>query len=218
MTDERERLLAILTASLEALRTTLPLNTEAVLHDLTRTESSVISIVNGHVSGRKAGDALLSGPEGDTGFLGLLDISKQVPSQVFSGYTTTTLSGTTLNSASTIYYSNEGVPLVAFCINVDMDIISKIKRDLDYLLPPTTAVDTPENLLNNIQDNSLDDVISKFRPTGSESKIDFRKRVISEIHAQGFFKIKGSVNHVAKALGVTRYTIYNYLDKLNDKA
>ncbi|EPM5600649.1 helix-turn-helix domain-containing protein, partial [Citrobacter braakii] len=26
-----------------------------------------------------------------------------------------------------------------------------------------------------------------------------------------------SVNHVAKALGVTRYTVYNYLDKLNDK-
>ncbi|WP_258958809.1 helix-turn-helix domain-containing protein [Citrobacter sp. RHBSTW-00013] len=47
--------------------------------------------------------------------------------------------------------------------------------------------------------------------------MDFRKRVISEIHAQGFFKIKGSVNHVAKALGVTRYTVYNYLDKLNDK-
>ncbi|WP_176443268.1 helix-turn-helix domain-containing protein, partial [Citrobacter braakii] len=71
--------------------------------------------------------------------------------------------------------------------------------------------------LGDIQDKSLDDVISKFRPTGSENKIDFRKRVISEIHAQGFFKIKGSVNHVAKALGVTRYTVYNYLDKLNDK-
>jgi predicted transcriptional regulator YheO len=218
MTDERERLITILTASLEALRTTLPLNTEAVLHDLTRPESSVVNIVNGHVSGRKAGDALLSGPEDDTGFLGLLNASQRVSSQVFSGYTTTTLSGTTLNSASTIYYSEDGVPLVAFCINVDMDVVLKLKRDLDYLLHPTAAAESPDNPLGEIQDKSLDDVISKYRPTGSESKIDFRKRVISEIHAQGFFKIKGSVNHVAKALGVTRYTVYNYLDKLNDKA
>lgn len=60
----------------------------------------------------------MAGPEGDTGFLGLLDASQRVPDQVFSGYTTTILSGTTLNSASTIYYSDDGVPLVAFCMNV----------------------------------------------------------------------------------------------------
>jgi predicted transcriptional regulator YheO len=191
MKDERERLITILTASLEALRTTLPLNTEAVLHD--RPEASVINIINGHVSGRKAGDALLSGPENDTGFLGLLDASKRVPSQVFSGYTTTTLSGTTLNSASTIYYSDDGVPLVAFCINVDMDVVLKLKRDLDYLLHPAAAAETPENPLGDIQDKSLDEVISKFRPTGSESKIDFRKRVISEIHAQGFSRLKAAL-------------------------
>lgn len=218
MTSERDRLITILAASLEALRTTLPLNTEAVLHDLTRPESSVVNIVNGHVSGRKAGDALLSGPDEDAGFLGVLAASQRVPSRVFNGYTSTTLTGTALNSASTIYYSEEGVPLVAFCINVDMDVVRKLKRDLDYLLHPAATAETAENPLDDIQDKSLDVVISKFRPTGSESKTDFRKRVISEIHALGFFKIKGSVNHVAKALGVTRYTIYNYLDKLNDKA
>ncbi|MRS90064.1 hypothetical protein GJV04_08435 [Enterobacteriaceae bacterium RIT714] len=218
MTCERDRLITLLAASLQALKTTLPLNTEAVLHDLTRPESSVVHIVNGHVSGRKEGDALLSGPDEDTGFLGLLEASRRVPTRVFSDYTTTTKTGTTLNSASTIYYSEEGVPLVAFCINVDMDVVLKLKRDLDYLLPPPAAADVTENPLADIQDKSLDDVISKLRQTGSESKTDFRKRVIAEIHALGFFKIKGSVNHVAKALGVTRYTIYNYLDKLHDKA
>lgn len=218
MTPERDTLITILAASLEALRTTLPLNTEVVLHDLTRPESSVVNIVNGHVSGRKAGDALLSGPDEDAGFLGVLAASERVPSRVINGYTSITRMGAALNSASTIYYGDEGVPLVAFCINVDMDVVLKLKRDLDYLLYPAVTADAPEKTLSDIQDKSLDDVISKFRPTGSESKTDFRKRVISEIHTLGFFKIKGSVNHVAKALGVTRYTIYNYLDKLNDKA
>ncbi len=218
MKDERERLITILTASLEALRTTLPLNTEAVLHDLTRPEASVINIINGHVSGRKAGDALLSGPENDTGFLGLLDASKRVPSQVFSGYTTTTLSGTTLNSASTIYYSDDGVPLVAFCINVDMDVVLKLKRDLTiYSIRPP-----------RLKHQKIRWVIFRINPwmrlfRNSDLRVQKVKSISEsglflEIHAQGFFKIKGSVNHVAKALGVTRYTVYNYLDKLNDKA
>ncbi|EMX8467893.1 MULTISPECIES: helix-turn-helix transcriptional regulator [Serratia] len=218
MTEEREQILKILTASLEALRTTLPLNTEAVLHDLTRPESSVVHIVNGHVSGRKEGDALLSGPEDDTGFLGLLDPSQRVSSRVFSGYTATTMTGTSLSSATTIYYSSNGIPLVAFCINVDVDAVFKLKRDLVYLLHPNIEDEVSHKPFDKLQDKSLDEVLSKFRPTGSESKMDFRMRVISEIHTLGFFKIKGSVNNVAKALGVTRFTVYNYLDKLNDKA
>ena len=91
MKNERDHLITVLSASLEALRTTLPSNTEAVLHDLTQPEKSVISIVNGHISGRKIGDALLSGPDDDAGFLGLLDASQPVPTRVFSGYTTTTV-------------------------------------------------------------------------------------------------------------------------------
>ncbi len=218
MIEERDHIINILTASLEALRTTLPLNTEAVLHDLTRPESSVIHIVNGHVSGRKEGDALLTGPEDDTGSLGLLDSSQRVSSKVFSGYTATTMTGISLNSASTIYYSSEGVPLVAFCINVDMDAVYRLRRDLVYILSPNIKEDTSQKIFSKLQDKSLYEVLSKFRPTGSESKVEFRMRVIAEIHALGFFKIKGSVNNVAKALGVTRYTVYNYLDKLNDKA
>lgn len=217
MKNERDHLITVLSASLEALRTTLPSNTEAVLHDLTQPEKSVISIVNGHISGRKIGDALLSGPDDDAGFLGLLDASQPVPTRVFSGYTTTTVAGTKLNSASTIYYSKSGSPLVAFCINVDIEAVVRLKRELDYLLPTPVETESADSIPRDIQDKSLDEVLAQYRPTGSENKTDFRKRVVSEIHAMGFFKIKGSVNHVARALGVTRYTIYNYLDKINDK-
>ncbi|WP_434668758.1 transcriptional regulator [Klebsiella sp. B345] len=218
MTSEKETLINILSAALEALKTTLPLNTEAVLHDLTRPDASVISIINGHVSGRKTGDALLTGPEEDKGFLGLLETPKQASHKTFNGYTTTTAGGKVLNSASTLYYSSTGTPLVAFCINVDTNVVTRLMRDLEYLVPALPESAEPENTLAGVPEASLDEVLSRFRMTGSESQKEFRMRVVSEVHEMGFFKIKGSVNHLAKTLGVTRFTIYNYLEKLNAKS
>lgn len=209
-------LLNILMASMDAMRTTLAANTEAVLHDLTQPECSVISIVNGHVSGREPGDPLLSGPNDDVGFLGLLEPAQRVPSRVFNNYKTTTSSGKVLNSASTIYYSEDGVPLVAFCINVDLDVVNSLKRTLDSLLP-TVAEQEAEDMSDKIPAQSFDEVIARFRQTGSENKIQFRKRVVAELQKKGFFKVKGSVGHIAHALGVSRYTIYNYLEKNDEK-
>ncbi|QMR46853.1 PAS domain-containing protein [Citrobacter freundii] len=215
MIKERDNLIATLSAALDALRSTLAANTEVVLHDLTNPKSSVVSIVNGHVSGRKQGDGLLDGPDDDTGFLGLLEPANCVPSLVFKDYKTKTTTGKELNSASTIYYSSKGVPLVAFCINVDFEAVNRLRIGLDGLLPPPQR--EPRILEEDIPTQSLDDILSQFRQTGAESNIQYRKRVVSELSAMGFFKIKGSVNQVANALGVSRFTIYNYLEKNDDQ-
>lgn len=209
-------LLITLQGTMDTLRTTLAANTEVVLHDLTQPRNSVISIVNGHVSGRKPGDALLSGPDDDEGFLGLLSPADRVPFKVFDNYKTTTRSGKELNSASTIYYSDDGTPLAAFCINVDMDAVNRLKRELDILLP-LPSPHQQDTLSDIIPAQSFDEIIAKFRQTGAENNLQFRKRVVSELQDMGFFKVKGSVNHIAQALGVSRYTIYNYLEKNDDK-
>lgn len=214
---ESDAIITVLMASLDTLRSTLPANTEAVLHDLTQPDHSVIGIVNGHVSGRQEGDALLSGPDDDMGFLGLFDEATTVSHRLFNGYVSKTASGKLLNSASTIYYSQDGAPLVAFCINVDMHAINQLKRELDYLFPPVRMAEEKRGAFGAMSIKSLDEVLQKYRRTGAESNIDFRRRVVSDIHAMGFFKIKGSVNHVARVLGVTRYTIYNYLEKFDEQ-
>lgn len=68
---------------------------------------------------------------------------------------------------------------------------------------------------NSLPESLLTALLSRLLGLTENPKA-FRLRVVSELHAMGVFKIKGSVNEVAKALGVTRYTIYNYLDKLNE--
>ncbi len=53
---------------MDAMAATLFGNQEVVLHNLTVPEQSIVKIINGHVSGRRAGDHLLSGPEKRQGF------------------------------------------------------------------------------------------------------------------------------------------------------
>ena len=217
MNSIRDTTIATLNVALEALKATLPANTEVVLHDLTQPQSSVVGIVNGHVSGRQLGDGLLSGPEDDEGFLGLLDASQPPSSsRLFSGYTSLTHGGKPLSSASTLYYDASGKAVVAFCVNVDMEPVMRFRRELDYLVSAVPAAQPVDHPVSSLPESSLTALLSRFQPGPTENPKAFRLRVVSELHAMGVFKIKGSVNEVAKALGVTRYTIYNYLDKLNE--
>lgn len=215
MSREKEIILATLSASLAALKATLPTNTEVVLHDLTQPQSSVIGIVNGHVSGRQPGDGLLSGPEEDDGFLGLI-AQQQAPSssRLYSGYTSYAFGGKALSSASTLYYDAHGIAIAAFCVNVDMEPVARLRRELDNLVCGQARAENPATAL---PESSLQELLGRFQPAATENAKAFRLRVVRELHALGIFKIKGSVNEVAQALGVTRYTIYNYLDKLNEQ-
>ena len=63
MQDE-QALLGVLQAVAKALECTVNQHTEVVVHNLRQPESSIIEIVNGHVSGRHVGSAIIAGPDG----------------------------------------------------------------------------------------------------------------------------------------------------------
>ena len=49
---------------------------------------------------------------------------------------------------------------------------------------------------------------SAYMSTGEKIKL------VSELKENGVFQIKGGVDQVAHLLGITRYTVYNYLKKI----
>ncbi|KAA8996625.1 hypothetical protein FJU30_20670 [Affinibrenneria salicis] len=213
----RDAIIGVLRASMAALRQTVTSNTEIVLHDLTRPEASVIDIINGHVSDRQVGDALLSGPDNDNGFAGLTDKSGGATgSRVFSDYYTKTHAGKRLNSSSTLYYDEHGNAIVAFCINVDMQPFCQLKRDLDQLAGRGSKPEPATRDFSHVVEQTIQQIISSVNPDHGTNKKQRRMRLVAEMNARGIFKMKGGVNFAAKALGVTRYTIYNYLDTIND--
>ncbi|WP_265087763.1 helix-turn-helix domain-containing protein [Klebsiella quasipneumoniae] len=44
-----------------------------------------------------------------------------------------------------------------------------------------------------------------------------RLKIVAEMHTKGIFKMRGGVQQAAQALGVTRYTVYNDLEVMNEK-
>lgn len=209
----------ILESAMDAMAATVANNHEIVLHNLTTPAASVQKIINGHISGRKKGDSLLAGPDKDDGFAGLLVKGKNdAQPVVIKNYKTVTAAGRLLDSASTIYFSEEGEPLMAFCINTDNSAYEHIRKGLELLTHTVPAVNDKKELsLNTIISDTIQDVIGRHTISGKKIQKAQRLKIIEEIRSRGIFKMKGGVQQVADALGVTRYTIYNDLEAMGEE-
>ncbi|MFJ5851591.1 transcriptional regulator [Enterobacter cancerogenus] len=217
-TKEIELISGPLEAAMDALASTLSANQEVVLHNLTRPECSVVKIINGHVSGRKAGDNLLSGPEKDKGFALLLKNRQDSTPVTVKDYKTATLSGKILNSASTLYFSEDGIPLMAFCINVDTSPYEQMRKSLDAVMACTRPDSDAQDInLGGLIEQSIQEIIDKYSVPGKKIQKAQRLKIVAEMHAKGIFKMRGGVQHAAQALGITRYTVYNDLEVLGEK-
>ncbi|MEB5887479.1 helix-turn-helix transcriptional regulator [Enterobacter roggenkampii] len=214
-TDLHEYLMTNLIAAMKSLESTIPSNTEIVLHDLSKPKESVVFIVNGSVSGRRLGDPLLSGPDDDIGFLELFS-ERRAPfsHKILSGYTTKTDKGKELNSASTLYYDSEGKVSIGFCINVDTNILLQTMHMFEKLLPAKYGNTPTLNDVEKLTEQSVKEYLARHQKKDSETNKTFRNRVIQDLYVSGFFKMKSSVSMIAHELGVTRYTVYNYIEKI----
>ncbi|EKQ5163076.1 PAS domain-containing protein [Salmonella enterica] len=205
---------------MDALVATLYSNQEIVLHDLTTPEHSVVKIINGHISGRQVGDSVLSGPDKDLGFAALLSARRKNRAPiVIMDYKTISSTGKELNSASTIYYSSVGQPILAFCINIDNSINNKLKENLNELIALSTVgkVKTNNKDIDNVIETTIKEIVDKYSSNGAKVNREKRLKIVAELKQKGIFKMRGSIQLVASMLGVTRYTVYNDLERLNDK-
>lgn len=220
-----ENMILILSATVRALGSVLANNSEVVLHDLRHPASSIAEIVNPQVTGRKKGDSVLSGMRTDPAFINVMEI-KNEPVSLLLDYETFSHEGKPLRSSTVLYRDQAGRPFAALCINVDNSVIeqaitllqsfSGIKAQISAPPPPDTATehhhDSIENLMHEI-------IGSTTAASPGNSRNDMKRAnlmAVKSMQEKGIFLIKGGVEKAAAALGVTRYTIYNYLDELNN--
>ncbi|EEG09668.1 helix-turn-helix transcriptional regulator [Pseudogulbenkiania ferrooxidans] len=219
-TEERQLVLTTLKAALAAMGSVVGRNTEIILHDLTQPERSVIDIVNGHVSGRSVGSPVLGGPQQDKGFAAVMRTAEtdvDCEPVVIPNYPTTAADGRTLRSATAVFRDKTGQPFASLCINTDISGLLTAQACLEQLLaaPPSTAekVSEPadmELLMAEIIQNSLARMNSPNRAQNKKAKLE----AVRQMQERGIFIVKGGIEKAAAALGVTRYTIYNYLDEI----
>lgn len=220
--QERQLVLGVLQATVRMLGSVLGRNTEVVLHDLTRPEHSVLAIVNGHISGRQVGSPILAGPSHDRGFDAVLQAALEKGSQepvVVENYTTQNHDGQALRSATVVFRDADGEPYASLCVNSDLSGISAARACLEQLLgtalePTPVASETLdlEQLMTRIIDGALQDARAQGVRFGKAQKLE----AVRQMHDGGLFIVKGAVEKAAAALGVTRYTIYNYLEEIRN--
>lgn len=184
-------------------------NCEVVISDLDDPENSILSIYNGQVTGRKPGDPLTTRPEelierSRGGYnVNYKKANKRIKKEIKS---------------STIVTSAFGRN-VSFCINYDCDDLtvlhSQLKRFLsmgDEAYDEFDVFDSGE-LVEQKFHIELEKMNKKIVGMNKNDRIN----LIRNLKHAGVFKIQKSVPYVAEQLGVSRYTIYNYLNEIENE-
>jgi len=217
--EERLLIIKVLKATLASIGSVIGQNTEIVLHDLTNPEHSVLDIVNGHISGRSIGSSVLSGPKQDLGFTAIISSAASVAGNdpvVLPNYQTTAKDGRAFRS-STVVFRDDAGPYASLCINADLSGLTAAHACLEQLLG--TAIKSEERvieqpdmelLMKDIIQDTLPPLDMNNRVMNKKTKIE----AVRQMQERGLFIVKGGVEKAAAALGVTRYTIYNYLDEI----
>ena len=193
---------------------------EVVLHDLLHPERSVIEIANGHISNRAVGSPIISGPKDDKAFAAArreLSVRGKPVHSVIEVYPTVTADGKRLKSSTVIFRDRQGEPFAALCLNADLTVFEMVQTWLERFLDATpktqdAQIDVPEigGLVNDI---IIEAIRRCGKPVAMMTKEEKLQAVRSMMH-RGVFLIRGGVERAAVALGVSRFTVYNYLEEL----
>lgn len=186
-------------------------NCEVVVHDLTSNdeESSIVAIENGQVTGRKVGDgpshvvleALRSGRENVSDHL---------------CYLTKTRDGKILKSSTLYVRDDDGKAIGIFSINYDITLMISMEEQLRQFTATETPESEPERIPRNVSD-LLDELIEQSvaivgRPVALMSKED-KVKAIQFLNETGAFLITKSGDRVCKFFGISKYTLYSYIDE-----
>lgn len=186
-------------------------NCEVVIHEITEKSAfnSIAAIENGHVTGRKIGD----GPSHVV--LEQLGKAQDNPSD-HTCYLTRTPDGKILKSSSIYIRDDKGAVSAIFCINFDISALTMFDQALgDLISPRDTQQKEPERITLNVTD-LLEDLIRQSvelvgKPVALMNKDD-KVKAIQFLNRNGALLITKSGDKIAKYFGISKYTLYSYLD------
>ena len=223
---ERELVIETLKWVVEGMQHVVGSDVEIVLHDLAKPGYSVVAITNGHITGRSVGSPIISGPFDDLALQKLMSGEFAEPSKpysIISNYRTRSRVGRELDSTSIILRDHRGEAYAALCVNADRSRLRELDDIVKGLLASLRS--TPQGSVEP-ENASVDDLVDEIiqsgiaateKPVAAMSRED-KIEAVRYMNDRGLFLIRSSVDLAASHLGVTRFTVYNYLDQLRAKA
>ena len=191
-------------------------NSEVVVHDLKGgdAEHTIVAIENGHVSQRQLGD----GPSRIV--LETLQHKDAGAPGDMRGYLTKTRDGRILKSSTVFLKDQAGEVEGVFSINYDITELLMAERAIDSILKHKTAgQEQPDRIPQNVND-LLDDLIEQSvalvgKPVAMMNKDD-KITAIQFLNNAGAFLVTKSGDKVSKYFGISKYTLYSYIDAKKD--
>lgn len=185
-------------------------NCEVVVHDLSGgdPENTIAAIENGHVSNRSIGkggshialEAMKSG-------------TKHLPDHY--DYLTKTADGRILRSGTVYINDKNGKPTGIFSINFDLTPFMMAKSAMESIVRSDDGNGEPERIPTNVNE-LLDDLLEQSvklvgKPVAMMNKDD-KVRAIRYLNDAGAMLITKSGDKIASYFGISKYTLYSYLD------
>ncbi|MDP0493438.1 MAG: PAS domain-containing protein [Fusobacterium sp. JB021] len=215
---------------IDFLAHTLGPDYEIVLYDFSFEGSSIISIANGGISGRKVGAPLNK--------KSMEAISKGVykSKNYISDYISLSKEGKMLRSNIYFIKSSNNELLGLLCINFDDSRYQLLVEDVlrlchpnDFAREKNIYIDKPE--LKEINKNefenfysSMEDAVDEILKVSIDGlgmpverlTLDEKMRIVETMSNQGVFILRGAVKYVAEKLKCSQASIYRYLKKVKD--
>jgi predicted transcriptional regulator YheO len=194
----------------EALCRTIGPQCEVAIHNLADMEHSIVWIM-GTVTGRKVGGCMTSRG---------LSLVRSGNTQDNYNYTTRTRDGKTVRSSLLFVKDKRERPVIGIEINFDTSPFVAFRHTLETLTDPDEAYDFQDAFIDDAP-QMLETMLHKAigfigKPVPQMSKAD-RLRVVQILDEAGALELRKAIPAVASYLGVTRFTIHNYLNEIREQ-
>ena len=187
---------------------------EFVLHDVTDNDHSIIKIINGHHSKRKAG-----APIRGHGQSMLNRILKEKNPRPYLSYSAKNKFGKPVRSLTTIIFGARKNPIGLLCINIYLDsLINSFFLSLPLEPHPDSITenytgDSHELISLELEKAKLEVLDDKTIPLHLQNK-----EIVTTLYHQGIFSFKNAVKLVAKNLNISKNAVYFHIRTLEEKA
>ena len=187
---------------------------EVVVHDLSRhPDHTIVAIENGHVSGRKVGDGA------SHVVMEQLETNDPEPRDHLC-YLTRTPDGKILKSSTVYIRNSKGKVSAILAINYDISKLLMVESAVhDLISTGEPQQEEPEKIVN--VNDLLEELIAQSvalvgKPVALMDRED-KVRAVRFLSDSGALLITKSGDKIANYFGISKYTLYSYLDDNKSK-
>lgn len=176
---------------------------EVVLHDIKKNQ--IVEIFNSFTK-RRAGDS--SCINNIEGFKKGLDIHGPFIQNNFYGYR--------IKYTTSVLRNEDGEAIGLLCININIEDFQNLQNVFNIFFETKPDSSNLDELFNDDWQDRISAFVQKFlkEKNRSLSKLTKQERIklVRSLHEAGAFRAANAAGFAAKVLGVSRATIYNYLN------